>query len=45
MALGNVDNYLIGTKFGRNGDVDTGSVPEDVWQGGGGLYRATVRRP
>ncbi len=45
VALGNVDNYLIGTKFGRNGDVDTGSVPEDVWQGGGGLYRATVRRP
>jgi len=29
------DGWRIGTKFGRNGDVDIGSTPEDVWAGGG----------
>ncbi len=27
--------YEIVNKFGRNDDIDTGSVPEDVWHGGG----------
>ena len=35
VALGNMDNYESNTKFGRNHDVDSGSVPEDVWNGGG----------
>ncbi len=26
--------YSIDTKFGRNPDVDTGSTPEDMWNGG-----------
>lgn len=33
VALGNVSNYEMGTKFGRNPDIDTG--PEDIWHGGG----------
>jgi hypothetical protein len=34
VALGNVENYETGTKFGRNPDIDIGSTPEDMWNGG-----------
>lgn len=33
VALDNVPNYTIDTKFGRNPDVDSG--PEDMWANGG----------
>ena len=32
VARGNYPTYKIGTKFGRNSDIDSG--PEDVWNGG-----------
>lgn len=32
IALGNVQNFQIDTKFGRNPDIDSG--PEDMWNGG-----------
>ena len=35
-ALGDIPGWTVGTKFGRNGDIDTAAA-EDVW-GGGGLY-------
>ena len=34
VALGNVGNFTIDTKFGRNPDIDTGTGPEDIWNGG-----------
>ncbi len=37
VAKGNVPGHTLVNKFGRNLDIDTGSVPETVW-GGGGLY-------
>jgi hypothetical protein len=33
LALGNIPNAYAIEKFGRNLDIDTGSVPEDVWNG------------
>ncbi len=35
VALGVVPGYAVGTKFGRNPEIDTGTTPEDVWIGGG----------
>lgn len=32
------------TKYGRNLDVDSGSVPEDVWSGGGIWVPPTAAR-
>lgn len=37
VARGQVTGYDVVEKFGRNGDIDTTSDPEDVWAGGG-LY-------
>ena len=37
VAQGNVAGIEQFSKFGRNTEIDTGSVPEDIWNGGG-LY-------
>jgi hypothetical protein len=37
VARGNVSGIEPFEKFGHNTDIDTGSTPEDVWEGGG-LY-------
>lgn len=37
IARGLLDGFSIVNKFGYNPDVDTGTVPEDVW-GGSGVY-------
>lgn len=37
VAEGKITGYSIVNKFGENTDIDNGSVPEDVWNGGG-LY-------
>jgi len=34
VALNTVSGYQVTTKFGRNPDVDTGTDPEDMWNGG-----------
>lgn len=39
IAKGNVTKHGIITKFGHNSDVDTGTLPEDIW-GQGGLFVA-----
>jgi len=35
VALGHISGYSVDVKFGRNSEVDTGSAPEDIWEGGG----------
>lgn len=35
LVEGKVAGYSIVNKFGRNSDIDTSSVPEDIWNGGG----------
>ncbi len=37
VATGQLTGYSLRRKYGRNFDVDTATVPEDVWNGGG-LY-------
>lgn len=37
ITLGLFENTSMVTKAGLNDDIDTGSVPEDIW-GGGGVY-------
>lgn len=37
VQLGNVPGFSYFTKFGRNPDIDVGTTPEDIWNGGG-LY-------
>lgn len=35
IVSGHLVGYSVVNKFGTNGDIDSGSVPEDVWDGGG----------
>lgn len=43
VALGNVSNYEMGTKFGRNPDIDAG--PEDIWAQGADYSGHTLTSP
>lgn len=45
LMVGLLEGYSVSKKRGKNSDIDTGTVPEDVWEGGGtytGFPRAAV---
>lgn len=44
VAKGNVPNHALITKFGHNDDIDTGSIPEDIWNYGGAFVAPTAAR-
>jgi len=44
VAKGNIPGSSLITKFGHNEDVDTGTLPEDVWNGGGAYTSPTAAR-
>ena len=44
IARGNIAGMAIEHKFGRNPDVDTGTDPEDIWDGGGIWVAPTAAR-
>jgi hypothetical protein len=44
ISKGNVIGSMTITKFGLNSDVDTGTIPEDVWDVGGVNVQPTVAR-
>lgn len=44
VAKGNVAKHSLITKFGYNSDIDTGSIPEDLWDNGGVFVSPTTAR-
>ena len=44
VALGKIAGYSSGHKFGENPDVDTGTVPEVIWDVGNGYTAPTADR-
>lgn len=44
VAKGNIAGHKCVNKFGRNSDIDTGSTPEDVWDGSSLWLAPTVTR-